>query len=553
MKQINSIEQIVMNYQKEPIKDPKRKIFVYDVTLRDGEQASGFHMFPSEKLKFAYQLARMRVDGIEAGFAASSKGDFNAINQIAKEVGNEYNVIISSLARAKKIDIDMAARAIEPAKKKRIHTFIATSDIHTEQKLRKSKQEIMQMAVDAVIYAKKFVSDVEFSCEDFGRSDMNYIIDVASAVINAGATTINLPDTVGWMFPHEAFQNVAYVIDKVRERTGNKDVIFSVHNHNDFGMATATTCESILAGAGQVEVTMNGIGERAGNTALEEVIVAMKTRGFADFNIDIKLIGETSRMLSEITGVYPQPNKAIVGSNAFSHEAGIHQDGVQKSKITYETVDPKSVGVKSKITFGPRSGRNALRVKYESLGIKMNNYEFNQATERFMSIADEVKEIDDADVVMSVYEDKRFMTQQSFMQKGIKENPISGFYSIPITYEFVSFNPVIDKNTFGAVVEMKVNGKTVRKYNEGNGQFDAAVKAINEIIERQYEVGHNYEIKSSGEGSDAIGVTKVEIKENGYRVKGTASHSDSTTSAIQAYIVACNRMNYVETMLQRQV
>jgi len=299
------------------------RAIIFDTTLRDGEQSSGFHMLPEEKLQIAKQLSKLGVDIIEAGFAISSPGDFESINQIAKEVGTPDGPIICSLARAVEEDVEAAAKAIEPAHKKRIHTFIATSQIHIEGKFKKTKEWVIEQAVKAIKKAKTYVDDVQFSCEDFGRTDKDYTVEVVTEAINAGATTINLPDTVGWLTPSECYEKVKYVIEKIREK--GLDAIFSVHNHNDFGMGTATSIEAFKAGARQIECTINGIGERAGNTSMEEIVAILKERNIGKTNINTQLIGESSKLLSKITKIYPQPNKAIVGKNAFAHEAGIHQ------------------------------------------------------------------------------------------------------------------------------------------------------------------------------------------------------------------------------------
>jgi len=300
----------------------ENKIYVFDTTLRDGEQASGFHMFGDEKKVVARQLANLGVDIMEVGFAASSKGDAHSIHEIAKEIGTAEGPVICSLARAVEGDIIAAGKAIDPAAHKRIHTFIATSDGHITGKFKRGRDWVIEQAVKSIRLAKEFTDDVEFSCEDFGRSDNDYTVSVVKEAINPGATTINLPDTVGFLMPYECFDKFSYVIDAVR--SSGLDAIFSVHNHNDFGVATATSLVAIRAGARQVEVTVNGIGERAGNTSLEEIVAIITERkpDGVHCGINISEIGNTSRLVSEITGVYPQPNKAIVGKNAFSHEAG---------------------------------------------------------------------------------------------------------------------------------------------------------------------------------------------------------------------------------------
>jgi 2-isopropylmalate synthase len=374
----------------------KNHIIFFDTTLRDGDQASGFHFLNHEKIAMARQLAKLGVDVIEAGFAASSEGDEEVIRQISREIGRS-GPVICSLSRTVDSDIEAAARAVSAATKPRIHIFIATSDIHIDGKFRKSRQWVLEKAAYAVQKACSYVSDVEFSCEDFGRSDSDYTVSVAREAVKAGAGTINLPDTVGWLTPSEMYCKLSYVIPKIRSE--RLDPIFSVHNHNDLGMATANTIEGIRAGAKQVEVTINGIGERAGNTALEEIAAILHSKQLGQSNIKREYIAETSRLCSKFTGVNPQPNKAVVGKNAFSHEAGIHQDGVIKDRHTYEILNPSEYGFESICTFGPRSGRNALRVKYTSLGINLPEQIFDCLYKRFKSYAEDKKVISDDDLM----------------------------------------------------------------------------------------------------------------------------------------------------------
>ena len=497
------------------------KIIIFDTTLRDGDQASGFHLLKEEKIELAKQLSKLEVDVIEAGFPASSPGDFESVREIANLVGTSDGPVICALSRAVEADIERAALAILPASKKRIHTFIATSDIHIEDKFKKNREWVIDRAVSAVKSARSYVSDVEFSCEDFGRSDSDYTVEVVSQAIKAGASTINLPDTVGWLTPLESYKKVKYVIQKVRKRGFN--AIFSVHNHNDFGMATATTIEAIRAGAKQVEVTINGIGERAGNTSLEEIVAIIKTRKLGECGIRTEYIGETSKLLSRLTGIYPQPNKAIVGRNAFSHEAGIHQDGVIKGRETYETMDPKDFGVESILTFGPRSGRNALREKYKQLGIIIDDYEFERVVDRFKRISDYKKEVDDSDLILAIKDEKQ----------------------VPRCYKLIKYNPVHVNGNFVSVVEMEAYGKKESIYEQGNGQIDSAIKGIRKIIgEKDLEL-KDFNSKSIGNGSDATSETRVIACKNSWEVKGYASNSDVVRSAIEAFIDAANRMKYI--------
>jgi len=495
------------------------RVIIFDTTLRDGEQASGFHLFPEEKFKLAKQLARLGVDVIEAGFATSSGGDFNAIYDIAKEVGTKEGPVICSLARAIDEDIEAAAKALSPAYHSRIHTFVATSDIHILKKYKKDRAWVIEEAVNAVKKAKNYTDDVEFSCEDFGRSDNDYVVQVVSEVIKAGATTINLPDTVGGLMPNECYKKVSYVINAVRGKGFYP--VFSVHNHNDFGMATATTIEAIRAGARQVEVTVNGIGERAGNTSLEEVVAVIKTRGIASCNIDSKLIGETSRLVSKYTGVAPQPNKAIVGRNAFAHEAGIHQDGMQKDASTYEIMDPCEYGVESIITFGPRSGRRALRSKYEELGIKLSDDDFQIAAQRFTDIADKLKYSDDADVVRAIRDEE-----------------------IPKYYELERYTPLVNQG-YSVEIRLKIGNGIETVCSAGNGQIDAGINAIMKAVNLDCEF-KSFEANSKGAGSDEIGYTKLELTKNGWSVIGESEDTDMITSTFQAFVDGCNRIKYME-------
>jgi len=498
------------------------KIIIFDTTLRDGDQASGFHMLKHEKLELAKQLAKLGVDVIEAGFAASSQGDFDSIREIAKIVGTKEGPIICSLARTIDSDIELAAKAIEPAYKKRIHTFIATSDVHIKEKFKKNRNWVIETAVNAIKKALQYVDDVEFSCEDFARTDPDFTLEVVEAAINAGAKTINLPDTVGWLTPDESYNKVKYVLDKIKEKGLN--AVFSVHNHNDFGMATATTIEAIRAGVRQVEVTINGIGERAGNTSLEEIVAILKTKKIAECNIKTKYIGETSKLLSKLTGIYPQPNKAIVGKNAFAHEAGIHQDGVIKGRETYETMNPEDFGVESLLTFGPRSGRNALKMKYKKLGISLNEEEFNQISKKFKQISDNKKEIDDADLILAL------------------KNELY----IPIHYKFVSYHPLETNIKFESVVNLDIGGKLKSVKEKGNGLIDSAIKAVRELIENESMELKDFKSNSIGAGSDSIGETKLTVSKNGWVVKGHSLDSDVVTSAIQAFLDAADRIKYIE-------
>lgn len=358
------------------------KIIIFDTTLRDGEQSPGASMNTAEKLRVAMQLERLGVDVIEAGFAAASPGDFEAVSQIAKQAST---IKVCSLSRATQNDIKAAGEALVHAKNRRIHTFIATSPIHMEYKLKMTPNEVIKRAVEAVEYARTFCDDVEFSCEDAGRSDISFLKEITDAVIAAGASTINLPDTVGYRLPHELSQMIATMVEFVNNRA-----IISVHNHNDLGLATANSLACIQAGARQVECTINGIGERAGNAALEEIVMALKTRAdiFAPLHTGIitKEIYPTSRLIASITGIEPQPNKAIVGKNAFAHESGIHQDGMLKHRQTYEIISAADIGIEADtLVLGKHSGRHAFKDKLARLGYELSEEALNEAFDNLNS------------------------------------------------------------------------------------------------------------------------------------------------------------------------
>jgi len=461
---------------------------IFDTTLRDGEQSPGASMTIEEKIKVARQLEKLKVDIIEAGFAAASPGDFEAINNIAKEVKNST---VCSLARAVEKDIKAAADAIAPAELKRIHTFIATSPIHMEYKLRMSPDEVIKRAVDAVKYARSFVDDVEFSCEDAGRSEMPFLKEIIAAVIEAGAKTINIPDTVGYRFPTEMGAMIKELVDYFP-----KDVIFSVHCHNDLGLATANSLYSVLSGARQVECTINGLGERAGNAALEEIVMAIKVRRDLfegiDTRIETKEIYPTSRLVSSVTGIEPQPNKAIVGKNAFAHESGIHQDGVLKHKETYEIMSAESIGldVKDTIVLGKHSGRHAFSKKLESLGFNLNEEELNQAFMKFKKLADKKKEIFDEDII-AILNDTMDST--------------------PKTYELVSLQlSDCSDGMPSAAAKIKFEDKEYVDAAIGEGTIDAVFKVIDRISGLSGKL-MDYKVEAVTKGKDALAKVMVKV------------------------------------------
>ena len=507
----------------------KETIIFFDTTLRDGEQSPGASMNTSEKIRIASQLEKLGVDIIEAGFAAASHGDFDAIDKIAQKVTNST---VCSLARAIESDIKAAGDAISKASKRRIHTFIATSPIHMEHKLRMTPDEVIKRAVEAVQYAKTFVDDVEFSCEDAGRSDIGFIKEISDAVIEAGASTINLPDTVGIKMPSE----IADMISQMHQHIGDRAII-SVHNHNDLGLAVANSLEAVKNGARQIECTINGLGERAGNAALEELVMAMKVRDdyFGNFenSINTKEIYPTSRLIATITGIEPQPNKAIVGKNAFAHESGIHQDGVLKNKKTYEIFSPEEIGLDTQDTLvlGKHSGRAAFKSKLEKLGFSVDSDEINELFERFKELADKKKEIYDDDI------------------RALVTSEMSG---IAKTYELVALQLM---DSTGGVPSAAV---TIRKGNEeitdagiGGGTIDAVFKTIDRIT------GHNgrlmdYKVKSVTQGKDALAnvTVKVTFNENEPAMIGHGLSMDTMLASAKAYLSALNSYLSMEGMLK---
>lgn len=376
------------------------KIIIFDTTLRDGDQAPGFHFLPDQKIAMALALADLGVDVIETGFAVSSYEEKETMRKISKDFSIHHRTpILCSLARSVKKDIDDAAEALEylDKSKKRVHIFLGTSEEHIKEKFGKDRNWILETAENTISYARRYFDEIEFTCEDFGRSDLDFTVEVVEKAIKAGARIIDLADTVGVLLPNESYERTIYVIQKIKERGYNP--VFSVHCHNDKGLATANSIEAIRAGAGQVHVTLNGAGERAGNTALEEIVAIFNRKDEEPrCNINSGLIAKTSRMCSEFTGIWPQPNKAIVGKNAFAHQAGIHVDALIKNSKTYEAVNPEDFGYKRKFVLGPRSGRAAVRYKYREIGYEFSDDDFERVFAQFKSYAESRKEISDADL-----------------------------------------------------------------------------------------------------------------------------------------------------------
>ena len=495
-------------------------IIIFDTTLRDGEQSPGASMNIGEKLQIAQQLEKLNVDVIEAGFAAASHGDFDAISQIASIVEKSC---ICSLARAVDKDIKAAGEAIQKAKLNRIHTFIATSPIHMKYKLKMSSDEVIKRAVDAVTYSKTFVNDVEFSLEDAGRSDISFMKEITSAVIEAGASTINLPDTVGYRLPHE----IANMVKQMVAHIDNKAIV-SLHNHNDLGLAVANTLAGITAGARQVECTINGLGERAGNAAMEEIVMALKVRSdqFSNYttNINTKEIIRTSKLVANITGIEPQPNKAIVGKNAFSHESGIHQDGVLKHQETYEIMKPEDVGVEKNntIVLGKLSGSAAFKDKLKSLGIdNLTNTQIAEAFDRFKLLCDKKKDILDDDIRMIIADEK------------LNNNKL---------YELVSIQLNDCSNGVqSAAVCIKFDGKLSQDAAIGDGTVDAIFKTIDRITGYNGKL-NDYKVIAVSEGKDALAkvTCKVTFDGNEPAMIGHGLNIDTIFASARAYIGALN-------------
>jgi 2-isopropylmalate synthase len=496
-----------------------RNITIFDTTLRDGEQSPGASMTVEEKLAIARQLARLGVDVIEAGFAFSSPGDFEAVRRIAQEVEGP---VICSLARAKPGDVDRAWEALKGGARTRIHTFISTSDIHLKHQFRLTRDEALNRAVEMVERARGYVDDVEFSPMDATRSDLAYLCEVLEAVIAAGASTVNIADTVGYTTPQE----FAEMLRTIRRRVPNIDrAVLSVHCHNDLGLSTANSLTAVLEGAGQVECTINGIGERAGNAALEEVVMALRTRkdSFgADTRIVTEEIAKTSRLVSKITGMLVQPNKAIVGANAFAHESGIHQDGLLKEKMTYEIMRPESVGVgKTHIVLGKHSGRHAFKNKLEELGYRPSDAELEHAFERLKHLADTKKEIFEEDLETIISEEidrpsEAFRLVALYVQSGTSTTPT-------------------------ATVELAAGDHMIKATGQGDGPVDAAYRTIASLTQTKSRLV-SYVVKGITGGTDALGEVSVTVEEDGRSVSGHGSDTDIIIASARAYLSALNKL-----------
>jgi 2-isopropylmalate synthase len=495
--------------------DEIRKIVVFDTTLRDGEQSPGASMNIKEKLEVARQLARLGVDVIEAGFPISSPGDFEAVKAISETVKGP---IIAGLARAKDLDIESAGKAV--GKNGRIHTFIATSPIHMEKKLRMPPAKVIETAVNAVKFARTFTSDVEFSCEDAGRTDWGFMVEIVAEVIKAGATTINIPDTVGYCAPWEFGEQIRHL----KERCPNiREAVISIHCHNDLGMSVANSLAAIRAGAGQVECTINGLGERAGNASLEEIVMNLKVRRDfykADTAINTRELYKTSRLVSQITGIRVQPNKAVVGGNAFAHEAGIHQDGVIKERTTYEIMTSESVGwTGESMVMGKHSGRHAFKQRLESLGYILSEEDLERAFDQFKRLCDLKKKIYDEDL-QAIVSDEIFRGQNLWDLEYLNTN--SGTTTIPT-----------------ATVRLKKGEEVFMDSATGDGPIDASFKAIERIIGESFTLDE-YTIDAVTGGKDAIGSVLVKVTSGERSARGRGASTDIITASIKAYLSAIN-------------
>ncbi len=496
------------------------KLIIFDTTLRDGEQSPGASMTKDEKVRIAKILEKMRVDIIEAGFAIASQGDFEAVQAVAKVVKDST---VCSLARALDKDIDRAGEAIKNANSARIHTFIATSDIHMQMKLRMTPDEVVSQAVRSVKRATKFTSNIEFSPEDAGRSDIDFLCRIIEAAIDAGATTINIPDTVGYNIPHQFGETMREII----ERVPNSDkAIFSAHCHNDLGLAVSNSLSAVLNGARQIECTINGLGERAGNTSLEEVVMAVRTRQDifgCDTNIDTKNILAASRLVSSITGFVVQPNKAIVGANAFAHEAGIHQDGILKHRETYEIMKAEDVGWHTNtLVMGKHSGRNAFKVRMSELGVEFDSDdELNNAFSRFKALADKKHDIFDEDLQALVTEAQAETTE------------VIRLISLKVCTETGKENT--------ANITLLIDGKEKSASAKTSGAVDATFNAILSLVDIE-PILQLYSVTNVTQGTDSLGEVNVRLEHKGKIVNGQGVDTDIITSSAKAYVHALNKV-----------
>jgi len=511
----------------------KEKLIIFDTTMRDGEQSPGASMTRDEKLRIARQLERMRVDVIEAGFPAASDGDFEAVKAVA---GIIKDSTVCGLARANEQDVRRCGEAVRNARSPRVHTFIATSPIHMEKKLRMEPSQVIEQAVKAVKWAREYTDNVEFSPEDAGRSDIDFLCRILEQVIRAGATTINVPDTVGYTLP----EHFGGIIRSLRERIPNSDkVVWSVHCHNDLGLAVANSLAAVLNGARQVECTINGLGERAGNASLEEIVMAVRTRQDVfpcDTNIDATQIVPASRLVSGITGFTVQPNKAIVGANAFAHEAGIHQDGVLKSRDTYEIMRAQDVGWNAnKLVLGKHSGRNAFKARLTELGIELPSDEaLNAAFKRFKDLADKKHEIFDEDL-------------QALISEEASEHIANEHYHLVS----LTAHSETGAQPFAKIV-VSEDGKEKPAQAHGSGPVDASFKAIESIVQSGAEL-LLYSVNNITSGTDSQGEVTVRLSKGGRIVNGLGADTDIVVASAKAYISALNKLHSKLERLNPQV
>lgn len=499
------------------------KVTIFDTTLRDGEQAAGGTLNIQEKLEIARQLEKLKVDVIEAGFPASSPGDFEAVKLISQEV---RSLSICALSHANPMAIDRAWEAVKGAAHPRIHIFLSSSDIHLLHQLKKTRDEILQTSRSMVARAKNYTGDVEFSPMDASRTDPQYLYQIIEAVIEAGATTINIPDTVGYAIPEEWGKRIGGIFQNV---PNVHKAVISVHCHNDLGLAVANSLQAVLCGARQVECTINGIGERAGNASLEEIVMAIRTRkDFFDLSTDIETpqIYSTSRLVSELTGFTVQPNKAIVGANAFRHESGIHQDGVIKMPITYEIMDPRDVGITaSSLVLGKLSGRHAFKERLAELGYSLSDDDLNRAFQAFKDLADKKKDVTDKDIESVVAQQKRTVSEVYHLDTV----QVSCGNGMPTA----------------AVRLIGPDGRMLADASLGTGPVDAVYKAINRIVCVANELTE-FSVKSVTEGIDAIGEVLIRIESDGITYTGRGADTDIIIASAKAYMNALNRLLLVK-------
>ncbi|MBR3091737.1 MAG: 2-isopropylmalate synthase [Bacteroidaceae bacterium] len=492
------------------------RLYIFDTTLRDGEQVPGCQLNTVEKIQVARQLEQLGVDVIEAGFPISSPGDFNSVIEISKAVTWPT---ICALTRAVQKDIDVAVEALKYAKRKRIHTGIGTSDSHIKYKFNSNREEIIERAVAAVKYARRFVDDVEFYAEDAGRTENEYLARVVEAVVKAGATVVNIPDTTGYCLPAEYGAKIKYLCDHV---AGIENAIISTHCHNDLGMATANTMSGVLNGARQAEVTINGIGERAGNTSLEEVAMILKCHKGLDINTNINTtkIYPTSRMVSSLMNMPVQPNKAIVGRNAFAHSSGIHQDGVLKNVQTYEIMDPKDVGIDDNaIVLTARSGRAALKHRLSVNGVDIDGEKLDNVYKEFLKLADKKKEITDDDILILAGADR------------------ADLHNIKLEYLQVTTGKGVRSV---ASIGLSISGEKFEAAATGNGPVDAAIKALKVIIRREMTL-KEFTIQAISKGSDDLGKVHMQVEHAGHLYYGFGANTDIVTASVEAYIDCINK------------